>query len=90
MRGRSGTGTNGPRWTVEGHVHEDDEHAVARIRRHVEAGALRHGIAPFGVRRERVELEEVERIDLLRLAVLEDLEVLRREPLDDLRPFSIG
>jgi hypothetical protein len=38
----------------------------------------------LGLRRERVELDEVEALDRLRLAVLEDLEVVGSETLDDL------
>ena len=50
----------------------------------VEALALRARLAPLGFRHEGVELDEVEALDGLRLAVLEDLEVARLESLDDL------
>ena len=45
---------------------------------------MRDRIAPLGRRREGVELEEVEALDRLRLAVLENLEVFGFQPLDDL------
>ena len=50
----------------------------------IEAGPLRRRIAALGFRREGVELDEVEALDRLRLAVFENLEVVRREPFDDL------
>ncbi len=69
---------------AEQHVDEDDEHAITRVRRLVEPGALRRGIGALDIGGEGLELDEVEALDLLRLAVLEDLEVVCLEPLDDL------
>jgi hypothetical protein len=65
-------------------IEEHDEHAVVRV-----PGELEHfpevvGIAPRGLRRAGLDSDELNRLDGLRLAVLEDLEVRRFQALDDL------
>ena len=62
----------------------DDEDAVRRIGGELEAFALRVGIPALADRVVLRKPNELERFDLLRNAVLEDLEVVRRQPLDDL------
>ena len=65
------------------HVHEHNEHAVPRVGRHVESGALRDRVAALDVWRERGVLDEVERLNCLRLPILENLEILGGQPFED-------
>ena len=61
----------------------DDEEAIARIGGLALTVGDRRGVPPIRVNRARGEGDELEGLDRLRLAVLEDLEVLRRQPLDE-------
>src|SRR3982751_1581329 len=71
-------------------IDEDDEDAVARIGGHVEALALRRRIAPRGLGGKGVEPDEIEALDLLRLAVLGHFEIAGLQVLDDLAVLQRG
>ena len=63
-------------------VQVHDEDAVVRVGGLLERFALVVRIDPFALRQARLDADELEVLDLLRLAVLEDLEVGRRQPFD--------
>ena len=58
--------------------------AVTRIGGEVEPGLLRYGIAPLGLGGQSIEADKIEAVDGLRLAIFEDLEVLRLQAFDNL------
>ena len=57
-------------------VEVEHEDAVLRVRRHLEAFALRVGVAAIGQRRPFRVFDELEAVDDLGLAVFEQLEVV--------------
>ena len=61
----------------------DDDDAIARIGGELEPFARGEVGRPFIVGRPRVGPDELEPLDRLRLAVLEDLEFVARQPFDD-------
>jgi hypothetical protein len=64
-------------------VEEHDEDAVVRIRRQRQHFADRVRIPPRGLGQTGLDAHELEILDRLRLAVLENLEVPGRQSLDD-------
>ena len=86
---RLSASTSGRRMSCDpfdGHVQRveiDDEHAVVRIGGLIERLPLRVRIAPLALRQARFDAHELEVLDLLRLAVFEDLEVVGRQSFDD-------
>jgi hypothetical protein len=65
-----------------GAVDDDGEDAVAGVGGELEPGFLRRRIVPLGVGRPGIEGDELGGFDCLRLAVLENLEVVSCQPPD--------